>query len=168
MRRSFRRHDAKRIDRLYDGNGRTFPLCRSGDPPDSLVRRQRTHAVLHGDQVARIGECGDAVRNGVEALGTAGRRAVFGDVETAGVVLPEVDVVGRQDDDDLGAGQRLREVVDRAGQYGLAVEQHELFGQVAAHARAAAAGDYYYPYVRCYAFHISFFPNPSVLSVNLR
>ena len=74
----------------------------------------------------------------------------------------------RQDDDDLGAGQRLREVVDRAGQYGLAVEQHELFGQVAAHARAAAAGDYYYPYVRCYAFHISFFPNPSVLSVNLR
>ena len=104
----------------------------------------------------------------MEALGTAGRRAVFGDVETAGVVLPEVDVVGRQDDDDLGAGQRLREVVDRAGQYGLAVEQHELFGQVAAHARAAAAGDYYYPYVRCYAFHISFFPNPSVLSVNLR
>ena len=105
MRCSFRRHDAKRIDRLYDGNGRTFPLCRSGDPPDSLVRRQRTHAILHGDQVARIGECGDAVRNGVEALGAAGRRAVFGDVD---------------------------------------------------------------PYVRCYAFHISFFPNPSVLSVNLR
>ena len=49
-----------------------------------------------------------------------------------------------------------------------AVEQHELFGQVAAHARAAAAGDDDDPYVRCYAFHISFFPNPSVLSVNLR
>lgn len=67
------------------------------------MRRQRTHAILHGDQVARIGECGDAVRNGVEALGAAGRRAVFGDVETAGVVLPKVDVVGWQDDDDLGA-----------------------------------------------------------------
>lgn len=138
-----------------------------GDAPDAVVRGQRTHAVLHADQGADVAERGDAVGDGVEPFGPAGRGTVCGHVETSGIVLPEADVVGRQDDDDLGVGQRLGEVVDRMGQDGQPVEQHELLGQVVSHARAAAASHDDDTYVRCYAFHISFFPNPSVLSVNL-
>ena len=85
-------------------------------------------------------------------------------VEAGRQVAPERLVLLRQNDDEGCAGQRLREAVDRAGQHGLAVEQHELFGQGRAHAASAASGHDDYS---C-AFHISFLPNPSVLSVSFR
>ena len=60
-------------------------------------------------------------------------------------------------------GQRPGEIVDRMGQDGQAAQHHELLGTRTSHAGSAPA---------CYdddsylLFHISFFPNPSVLSVN--
>ncbi len=91
------------------------------------------------------------------------RNRVCRDVEACCEVLPEIGVLRGQHHDDLCPGQRPGEIVDRMGQDGQAAQHHELLGTRTSHAGSAPA---------CYdddsylLFHISFFPNPSVLSVN--
>jgi hypothetical protein len=91
------------------------------------------------------------------------RNRVCRDVEACCEVLPEIGVRRGQYYDDLRPGQRPGEIVDRMCQDGQAAQHRELLGARTSHAGSAPA---------CYdddsylLFHISFFPNPSVLSVN--
>ena len=154
---------AERIHRLDDRNRRAVFRSGRDRAPDQLLRPQRPHAVLHGDQLRIAFQGRQSVFHRVEPL-----PAPFGDrvrrhFETRRQIVPEAGVFGGQYDDDFRSGKRRGEVVDRARQYGHAPQQHELLGTRPSHAASAAAR---YDDDSSLSFHISFFPKPSVLSVS--
>lgn len=85
------------------------------------------------------------------------------DLEACREIAPEVGLIGRQHHDDRCAGERFGEAVDGACQHGHTVQQQKLFGPCGPHAAACAAG--YDDDASLSWFHMSFVPNPSVLSV---
>ncbi len=155
--------DAAAVDRLDDRYAGAAALGVEQRADDELAADQRAHAVVYGYRrgLGRYG--GQTAADGVEPLAAAGHGAVGRHVEAGGEVAPHAYMLLGQHDDYVGSGQRTRHSVDRACQHRHVAEHHELLGQVRLHAAAAAAGDDYC----CDSFcHISFFPNPSVLSVN--
>lgn len=153
------------IDGFDDRNGRPVGRRTLHGFQNQVGRYQRTYAVVDRGSVRRFG----AERTGrcvprMEPLRPARRAGVLGYVETGCQILPEIDLSFGKDDDDLRAVQRSCKGVYRMAQYRQRSQHAELFGKRTSQAAAAPAGDI--DYSCSLLFHISFFPNPRVLSVN--
>ena len=156
---------AGRVDDRNGGSAGAGALQRA---EDHLRRSERAHSVVHGDELhsfARLQQAPQAGPHGVEPLLAPHGEQVPRNGKAGGEVAPEIDLRGRQDHRDGRSGQSLGEAVDRAGQYGQTVQQQELFGYRAPHASAGASSHDDDTGVQS-RFHISFFPNPRVLSVH--
>ena len=117
------------------------------------MHRYVTHLAVEGRE---------SVAHGVEPFAASRCRLVRRHVEAGREVAPQLHVGFGQNHHYLRRGQSLAHEVYRARQHGHVAEHHELLGHRAAHSAACTARHYYYS---CLC-HISFFPNPSVLSVS--
>ena len=162
--RSVGRELPQGIDGFDDRNSSTMGRRTLHGFQNQVGRYQRTYAVVDRDQCDGSGQSGQAVAYRVEPLRPARRAGVLGYVETGCQILTEIDLSLGKDDDDLRAVQRSCKGVYRMAQYRQRSQHAELFGKRTSQAAAAPAGDD--DYSCSLLFHISFFPNPRVLSVN--
>lgn len=130
---------------------------------DEFFRCQRAHAVVHGYQAHVVAQCSQSVTYGVEPFAASGRDLVCRNVEACRNVAPQRYVLLGQHYDDACRRQRLAYAVDGVSQHGAVVQHQKLLGHRGAHSAARASGHYYHSYSSL--CHMSFFPNPSVLSV---
>ena len=116
------------------------------------------------DQCDGSGQSGQAVAYRVEPLRPARRAGVLGYVETGCQILPEIDLSSGRTTTICVLCSVLAKAFYRMAQYRQRSQHAELFGKRTSQAAAAPAGDD--DYSCSLLFHISFFPNPRVLSVN--